>query len=78
MARQRENSCRGCAECIGCGRRERYDTNLICDACGHEWQETLFEVDGRELCRECALDYINDTYADEILENYCDEITEEG
>ncbi len=77
MAREKKDDCRGCAECIGCGRKYNTYIELICDGCGLS-SERLYEIDGRELCRECALDYINDTYADEILENYCDEITEEG
>ncbi len=54
MSRERENKCRGCAECISCGRKDQYFVNLICDVCGNEYNASLWNVDGKELCKECA------------------------
>jgi len=89
MARETKNACYGCAECIGCGRRFRDFTNLICDVCGSEYHEELYEIDGKELCEDCAWDYLVNNYAKEIVSeaftyteqkkiigDYCDKIKE--
>lgn len=60
MAREKENECRGCAECIGCGRKYEYFVNLICDKCGEEYCDYLWEVDKQELCTDCAFNAIED------------------
>lgn len=54
MAREKENCCVGCAECVGCGRKYRYHINLICDKCGTGGNECLWDVNGEELCDDCA------------------------
>lgn len=51
------NECVGCPPelgCIGDSCPHRRVTRYFCDKCGEE--ETLYYVDGDELCAECVLD----------------------
>ena len=55
---KRESNCRGCAECIGCGRDRLRDVEYLeCDSCGYE-VETLYVYNGEELCYDCLMDEI--------------------
>ena len=52
--RKRVDRCVGCAECIGCGRRDQHYTALICDCCDEEVEE-LYCDNGNEICGDCLL-----------------------
>lgn len=55
---KKESDCRGCAECIGCGRDRLRDVEYLeCDRCSAE-VEKLYVLDGKELCEECLFDKI--------------------
>lgn len=58
MAQYIECSCRGCAECIGCGRdRDKYMV-YVCDRCGQESTMLNFiyqtGADGKDYCVDCV------------------------
>ena len=55
MARVRENECKGCADCIHCGRNLRYHTYYECDSCG---DEAKYRYDGKEYCESCLLEVL--------------------
>lgn len=54
-----ENECCGCAvpayPCMGNSCPNRHVKHLYCDKCKDD-VETLYEVDGKELCADCALE----------------------
>lgn len=55
--RQETNECVGCPQgvpCIGDSCPYLHIIRWYCDECGAE--ETLYYVDGRELCGDCALE----------------------
>lgn len=55
---RKENDCRECAECKGCGRdRERKVEYLECDRC-HDEVDKLYVLDGKQLCECCLFDEI--------------------
>jgi len=54
MARERESECRGCAECIGCGRKSRYWMQYYCDSCGAAINDIGYLDGSLELCSSCA------------------------
>ena len=54
MAWIREDSCVGCAECIGCWRRNHYTMNCYCDNCGAEIGDIGYHDGELELCSSCA------------------------
>lgn len=60
-------------ECVDCGfpcydcRYRRQVKHLYCDTCGQE-VDTLYWVDGDQVCKDCALD---------ILFDQLEEVTEE-
>lgn len=57
--RRCETECVGCVSmglpCMGSSCPTRNVVRLYCDKCGEE-VDVLYEVDGAELCSECALD----------------------
>ena len=55
---RKENDCRGCAECKGCGRDRLVDMEYLeCDCC-HNQCDILYVYDGEQLCEECLFEKI--------------------
>lgn len=76
MARNVENACVGCAECIGCGRKYREDILYTCDSCGC-LDDNLYEHNGKMYCEDCIT---NEFPQKEIYEgetDTCDECERE-
>lgn len=62
------NYCNGCPECIHCGRDK--DVNVLCcDDC-EDIYENYYKIDNKILCRECAIEYINDNIDELVLNEY--------
>lgn len=57
-----ENECCNCSTesypCIGNDCKMRAVPHYFCDKCEEEIDDILYELDGREFCRECVLDEI--------------------
>ena len=50
-----QNDCVDCAmHCIGNACKYRNVVHYYCDKCGNE--DTLYDVDGTELCKDCLLE----------------------
>lgn len=47
------NECVGCESCVGCGRKKVETRINRCDECNSD-EDTLYEIDGKELCAYCA------------------------
>lgn len=59
MAWEKISACNGCADCIGCGRRDRWWMQLYCDNCGAPINGNIGDLgyrtdDDLELCESCA------------------------
>lgn len=51
-----DNLCVGCETCRHCGRDKDYPVYaLVCDDCGDDDVEELYEYNGQELCKGCLL-----------------------
>lgn len=54
-----EDECLHCdTVCIGDGCPNRRVPNCYCDKCGEE--EMLYEFDGRQLCKDCVIDLLDE------------------
>lgn len=51
---ERDSLCVGCAECIGCGRRGRYNAYFVCDNCLKQ-EDALYQDKLGEICEDCLL-----------------------
>ena len=54
MSWERETSCVGCAECIGCGRKHENWLVCYCDECGDSINKIIFTYNDEDLCSSCA------------------------
>lgn len=65
---QYEDDCVACDRpCLGRACPYRNVKHLYCDRCNTE-VDTLYLLDGEELCRDCAEEVANDEYITESLE----------
>ena len=73
MSIRRESQCVSCGlPCTSkCTYRGNYDTFLVCDKCGSD-VEKLYDVNGEELCIECAAEVCKE----EIIKEYSSEFQE--
>ena len=63
MAWEREELCVGCAECVGCYRKNQWWMQCYCDNCGEAITDIGFNVDEQELCHFCTAEYLFNKYA---------------
>ena len=57
MSIEIENACNGCDTCLGCGRNRDYKV-FYCDKCGTQIDETVWFLDGQDLCEDCVLEEV--------------------
>ena len=58
-----EDECLHCdTVCIGDGCHNRMVPHCYCDRCGDE--EKLYEFDGRQLCKDCVIDLLDEVEVD--------------
>ena len=72
---KQENNCNGCADCICCGRNRNIKV-IACDDCEETLYEEAYKINDKILCRECAIEYINDNIDDMVLCDYKERISE--
>lgn len=56
-----EDNCVGCPTemgCLGSGCPKRHEIVLVCDKCGAEGVDELYEYDDEQLCQDCLLDTV--------------------
>ena len=52
-----ENDCNGCDTCLRCGRNKNYSV-FYCDGCGTQIDETVWFLNGKDLCQDCVLEEV--------------------
>lgn len=79
MAWVKENSCVGCAECIGCGRKFQIIEYCQCDFCEGQIESVGFEIDGKDACSFCAADeFLSTHFAKDQISSKRQEIEDAG
>lgn len=59
------NACNGCAECIGCGRKDEHYTESFCDECGFEMDISMLRmINGKAICWDCYEEQARTTWDD--------------
>ncbi len=66
-----ENYCVGCPQgCIHCGR-DRDVRVYACDDCETTlWDDEIYVINDKMLCRDCAIEYVNDNIDELVLDEY--------
>ena len=61
--RKSENLCVGCETCtLGSACSLLHASVAVCDICGDD--NAQFVIDDREMCFDCAYEYLNDAFAE--------------
>lgn len=67
-----ENDCVGaCEPCVGC-KFKKPQPHFYCDCCKEEIDGTIYQYEGKDLCKMCLLDAVPKIEtADELEERMC-------
>jgi len=72
MGYRTEDECRGCAECIHCGRDHRRHRVYFCDICKEDTEE-LFRHKHKQLCWDCYKTQFISKITDDMDDTLCAE-----